>query len=399
MNNKTILVTGAKGFLGREIAKRLLVSGHQLRLLVRNNGYTANAVEDYVRDVYANEALNETFLNNVEIFEGDITSEFLGLDESVYNRLCFEVDEVFHCAAATCFESQLGNELMTVNVGGTENVLRFVRSGKKKEFHYISTAYVVGKGKDVVYEKEVNKEPQFNNGYEESKYIAEKAVIKYAKENAIPFRIYRPGIIVGDSNTGFTRKFDNLYLFAKVLHNIKNSYLNHRRENLNRYEKDTYFKDKGANITIRVPGDPDALVNLVPIDYVADAIVAISEKNNTIGNIFHITNPNPPKLNELKDSFISVLEIKGVNISIEKEIEREQLDTIEKLFLRQTKTYYSYLFSNLRFDCSNTHDVLEGTGIVCPVIDRDLIKLLLDYAISHSWREREPESLQKVETC
>ena len=148
---------------------------------------------------------------------------------------------------------------------GTENMLQFANSGKQKRFHYVSTAYVAGKQSGVIYENEMVNEPLFNNEYERSKFVAEQLVSKYAKNSNIPYTIYRPGIIVGDSRTGATCKFDNLYLFVKVLFNIKNSFYKHRSGDSN-------------DFAIRVPGDPEALINLVPIDYVADAIVAIFRK-------------------------------------------------------------------------------------------------------------------------
>ncbi len=387
--NKVILVTGATGFLGGAITKRLLVLGYELRLLIRKRHRNRSITEDFIANNHINESLYDSFLDNVEIFEGDITSEGLGLGEDVYKKLCSEVDEVFHCAAATHFENQRAGELMMVNVNGTENLLRFANSAKQKRFHYISTAYVAGKREGVIFEDELDEEPQFNNEYEKSKFVAEQMVVQYAKDNAIPYTIYRPSIIVGDSRTGFTCKFDNLYLFSKVLLNIKNDYVNRQRQD---------STDQDGNVTIRVPGDPNARVNLVPIDYVADTIVAISRKREAIGKILHIANPNPPVLNELRDYLMSVLEIKGVDISIEGQMEHKRLSTIERLFLRQTRTYYPYIFGKLRFDCSNTQDALKGTGINCPAITHDLIKTLLDYAISHNWGERRLATSKIVET-
>ena len=403
--NNVILITGANGFLGSTITKKLLLSGSKLILLIRASGGNENIFEDFIQNNHKpanghngiDELIHYRFLNsNIEIIKGDITSDNLNLDQDMYDRLCYEVDEVFHCAAATHFEKQRADELMLVNVGGTENILQFANSGKKKRFHHVSTAYVVGKGNSIYYEKKVDKEPLFNNEYERSKYIAEQLVLNYAEQNAIPYTIYRPSIIVGDSKTGHTRKYDNLYLFAKVVSNIKNIYSNRHKENLN--ELVNKSSDNGRK-KMRVPGDPNASVNLVPIDYVADAIVEISEKKEAVGRIFHIVNPKPPILGELRDSFVSILGIKGINLSIKGEIEDKNLNTIERLFLRQTKTYYPYLFSGLRFDCTNTLKALKGTGISCPIIDHDLLKLLINYAILHKWGERKPTALQEVETC
>jgi thioester reductase-like protein len=325
------------------------------------------------------------FLSNVEIFEGNITSRDLGLEEEDYKRLCCEVDEVFHCAAATHFEEQRVGELMVVNVEGTKKMLQFANSGKQKKFHYVSTAYVAGKQNDIVYENElVDEEPLFNNEYERSKFIAEQVVIKYARDNEIPYTIYRPSIIVGDSKTGATCKFDNLYIFMKVLCNIQKSFINHESEGLN-------------DITVRVPGIPDALINLVPVDYVADAIVVILKAKESVNKIFHITNPYPPELDELRDLLMPVLGIEGINVKIDGQMEHKHLSTMERLFLRQTRTYYSYLFSRLRFDCRNTQSVLESTGIICPAITRGLVNVLVDFAISHNWGDEKQTESQKVE--
>lgn len=385
--NKTVLITGANGFLGGAIARRLLVLGYELRLLIRKRQRNRSIIENFIQNNHLDEPQNSLSLDNAQIFEGDITSGCLGLSEVVYKKLCLDVDEVFHCAAATHFDKRRANELINVNINGTENMLRFATTGRHKRFHYISTAYVAGKQKGVVFEDELDNEPQFNNEYERSKFATEKMVVQYAKENVIPYTIYRPSIIVGDSSTGFTSKFDSLYLFVKVLLNIKNSYLNHQRQVL---------KDQDRNITIRVPGYPNAIVNLVPIDYVADAIVAISGKSDTCGKIFHIVDPNPPTLNELRDLLMSALDIKGVDLSIDGQMEHKHLSTMERLFLRQTRTYYPYIFSKLEFDCSNTQDTLKDTGISCPAISLDLIKILLGYAISNNWGERKIAAPRKI---
>ncbi len=407
---KIIFVTGSTGFLGGAITRRLLVSGYRLRLLIRkrDNDTSPNSFgrESTIKELILENQLNECltgqrsmtddragtdeslydlFLSNVEIFEGNITSRDLGLEEEDYKRLCCEVDEVFHCAAATHFEEQRVGELMVVNVEGTKKMLQFANSGKQKKFHYVSTAYVAGKQNDIVYENElVDEEPLFNNEYERSKFIAEQVVIKYARDNEIPYTIYRPSIIVGDSKTGATCKFDNLYIFMKVLCNIQKSFINHESEGLN-------------DITVRVPGIPDALINLVPVDYVADAIVVILKAKESVNKIFHITNPYPPELDELRDLLMPVLGIEGINVKIDGQMEHKHLSAMERLFLRQTRTYYSYLFSRLRFDCRNTQSVLESTGIICPAITRGLVNVLVDFAISHNWGDEKRTELQKVE--
>ncbi len=405
---KIILVTGSTGFLGSVVTRKLLAFGYKIRLLIRKRDNDTSLIpfgrESLIKELIlgnmldeclpeqrnvvggrldTGESLYELFLSNVEIYEGDITYNDLGLEKEEYSKLCYEVDEVFHCAAVTHFEMQGADEHVVVNIKGTEHLLQFANSVKQKRFHYISTAYVAGKQNCTIYENEMVEGPLFNNEYERSKFVAEQLVIEYAKSNDIAYTIYRPGIIVGDSKTGATCKFDNLYIFAKVLFNIGNSFTKHKREGLN-------------DVTIRVPGDPDAKINLVPIDYVADAIVAILRKRESIDKIFHITNPNPPTICELRDLLLPVLGLKGVNVKIDGELEQKQLNTMERLFIRQTKSYYSYLFSKLRFDCSNTQEILKGSGVICPAMTEELVKVLVDFAVSHNWGEGKRTVLQKV---
>jgi len=116
-----------------------------------------------------------------------------------------------------------------------------------------------------------------------------------------------------------------------------------------------------------------------------------------INKIFNITNPNPPKLSALRDLLLPVLKINGINVKIDGQMEHKYLSAIERLFLRHIKAYYSYLFSTLQFDCRNTQSVLESTGIFCPAITRDLVKVLVDFAISHNWGDGKQTKLQGVE--
>ncbi|MBT6045814.1 MAG: NAD-dependent epimerase/dehydratase family protein, partial [Candidatus Scalindua sp.] len=194
---KTILVTGSTGFLGSAITQRLLVSGCKLKLLIRKRDNDSSQIsyvlESLLKElILGNQSdedlqyqcrvvgegsnkdklLQELFISNVEIYEGDITSRGFGLETQEYTRLCNEVDEVFHCAAVTHFEMQGADEHMVVNVKGTENVLQFANSGKQKRFHYISTAYVAGKQNGIIGENKMVNEPLFNNEYERSKFVA-----------------------------------------------------------------------------------------------------------------------------------------------------------------------------------------------------------------------------------
>ncbi|MDR4506285.1 MAG: SDR family oxidoreductase [Candidatus Scalindua sp.] len=396
---KKFLITGGKGFLGSAVVKRLLALGYELRLLIRP-GSEKTSFYDYLQKNCHGNFFNERVFYNLEIYEGDITAPFLGLGQDAYNRLADETDEVLHCAAATHFESSRAAELKAVNVHGTENMLRFAASGRTKRFHYISTAYVAGRQNGTVYEEgDLVNVPVFNNEYEKTKFFAEKWVIEYSRNNAIPYTIYRPSIIVGDSRTGFTCKYDNIYTFAKAMSNLRNGHLT--GEMSRRYRRDGTLPGEvlESAAPVRVPGDPDAFVNLVPVDYVADAIIEILSKRETIGKIFHIVNPDPPTISELRDLLISILEIKGIRLIIDGKMDGKRLRSQERLFLRQTRTYYSYLFNKLRFDSTNTRVALQDTNIQCPAISHDIVKILMEYALFHDWGGRKNTSGKEPVPC
>ena len=93
---------------------------------------------------------------------------------------------------------------------------------------------------------------------------------------------------------------------------------------------------------------------------------------------------------------MALLEIKSMHVKIDRELEKQSLNTVEKQFLRQTKTYYSYLFSKLRFDDSSTQEILKDTDIICPAMTKELVAVLIDFAVSHNWGEENRTELQKI---
>lgn len=281
-NHKTILLTGATGFLGSELLKRFILLNYDINLLVRTNNYTdlEERKIQILRQIGL-DANNDSLLSKkIILFEGDITSNNPGLNNYDLKQLIENVDEVFHCAAATKFSGLSREYLLNTNYKGTKNILEFCVSGYKKHLHYISTAYVAGEKKGIVYENELDKSSGFRNYYEESKYLAEKAVHKCAATHNLPFTIYRPSVIIGDSQTFFTVNFDSIYIFSRILFFLKRKYeLMSKR---NGYSANNQLKTFGIdkvdgiyNIPIRIPANPKATLNLVPVDFVINTIISI----------------------------------------------------------------------------------------------------------------------------
>lgn len=161
----------------------------------------------------------------------------------------------------------------------------------------MSTAYVAGTRRNTVFEHELEKNQTFNNNYEKSKFYAEKFLRQFIAQHNIPTTIYRPSIIIGDSRTGFTCNYDNMYVFGKGLDRLKNY-------EILKNNKGTRWSSRnniGYSPSLRMPGDRYATINLVPVDYVTQAIVTISRQEQSINKTFHIVNPSPPTLGELAE--------------------------------------------------------------------------------------------------
>jgi thioester reductase-like protein len=226
-----VLLTGATGFVGKEILSRFLERGDRLvYALVRADNDHAAAERLPAHDRLAAVA-------------GDIEQPGLGLARETAERLREEVTTVVHCAASVSFDLPL-DESRRVNVDGTRHVLELARSCTRLErFSYVSTAYVAGEPPGVFREDQLDVGQRFRNPYERSKFEAE---LMLRREGAgLPLQILRPSIVVGDSSTGRTSSFNVLYGPLKAY-------------------------ARGA--VPAIPARRDAPVDVVPVDYVADRV-------------------------------------------------------------------------------------------------------------------------------
>jgi thioester reductase-like protein len=210
----------------------------------------------------------------IEVVAGDITDRRLGLDEATYDRLAGRATHVFHLAAI--YNLAVPLEVATrVNVEGTGNVLDFCRAATSLErLVYVSTAYVAGTRTGIVYEHELVMGQDFKNHYESTKFQAEVWVQQAMKD--IPTTIIRPAIVVGDSKTGETEKFDGPYYLLRAI------------------SRSLKFRQPPIQF-----GRGDAKFNVVPVDYVVDAMVAAAFDDATLGETLHLVDPDPLSSAEL----------------------------------------------------------------------------------------------------
>ncbi|WP_316745405.1 SDR family oxidoreductase [Streptomyces sp. MK7] len=227
----TVLVTGAGGLLGAEVTARLTAAGHRVLALLHGTG-----------DIVRNDGTRLTpWPGTLVPVTGDVTRPGLGLT-AAEGHLARTADRIVHCAAVTDFG--LPEERYdSVNVHGTRHVLDLALAGRTPLVH-LSTAYVCGERDGTVREDELDTGGRPGNGYERSKLTAE-TLVHEAAADGLPVTVVRPSIITGAARTGRIRDFKTVYPVLKVF---------------------------TSGLVRSAPGHYDAVLDLVPVDHVADLV-------------------------------------------------------------------------------------------------------------------------------
>lgn len=271
-----VLLTGATGFLGTWVARELINKGCTFYALVRSQK-SLNAQMRLKRLWHHDSALFPAIGTQIIPVDGDITLPNLGLTQNAHELLSSTIDAIVHTAADVSINRTVAQTRAT-NVDGTRNILTFASALNAahplKRFVHVSTAYVAGTQSGLILESDFSA-PGFNSPYEQSKFDAEALVHEAAKQ--FPVSIMRPTQIVGDTQTGEIFTFNTVYYPLKM-----------------------YLKGKLRIIPTR----PDAKLSIVPVDYVAQAIVAALEDEDAAGKTFHVTLPreSQPSVEELIDA-------------------------------------------------------------------------------------------------
>lgn len=279
----TVFLTGFPGFLGSALVERLLDRDRRVACLVQPK-YREDAerrAAELVGDerVAGGDDPADDWAKRIDLYEGDITEPDLGLDAADREHLQDAVDEVFHLAAV--YDLGVSRTVgEAVNVRGTEHVLDFAEGiDDLRRFQYVSTCYVSGRHDGVFTESDLDVGQSFNNHYEATKFEAEVAVQEQMDEG-LPTTIYRPAIVVGDSRTGETEKYDGPYYLVRFL-----------------------LDQPGVAALPRTPGAGDCEVNVVPREYVVDAIDHLSARSKSEGEVYQLCDPNPPTVAEMTAAF------------------------------------------------------------------------------------------------
>jgi long-chain acyl-CoA synthetase len=351
----TILLTGT-GTLGRELLLVLLrTTAHRIAMLMRDRGRQPALVR--AEALFARLELTAEERARVEVVAGDVVLPDLGLAADMCQRLTRHVHTIVHTAAVT---SLTADRVLceTVNVGGTVNVLRLaaraMAAGALKRFVHVSTALVAGSGSHgLVGEGDLSPSAVHSNHYEWSKYDGER-VVRAAMRAGLPAVICRPGMVVGETQTGRTRDFHVIYPLIRLM---------------------------AAGHITRFPATPSAAVHLAPIDFVVDGIARAIDTPWAAGETFHLTAPVPPTVAELFacDAFFPRAAARPRLVAPEA-FDLAGCDRRERDLLESVSFCFPYFDSRLSFDTQNA-----GRLVALPVTDGVFLDRLGHYAVESGY--------------
>jgi nucleoside-diphosphate-sugar epimerase len=326
---KDIFITGASGFLGRNLLRAFAdTSDDHFFLLVRSPqaerliGHHLSGIEE----------------SRFSFVRGDITEPVCGVLDTHRHRLGQSVREVWHVAASTSFDATKGAEITAANIGGTRNVLTLCQDFRRLErFFHISTAYVCGTEQGSIPEGPFTRPRQFKNPYEETKYDGETMV----RASGLPFVVIRPSIVVGDSRTGDAGG-DSRMLYGYLLA-LYNAALHHFGGSDTFAERFCQGGDTHASLDVRLPGDPDVTRNVVTADDVLSLCLGIRGCAGS-GQTFNVVNPRNIRGETITDCAQRALNINGFRlVPTLRRADLRRDHGVEKAAYRFTRPFWPYM--------------------------------------------------------
>jgi len=344
-------LTGFPGFIGRRLAGWLLDAEPELRLIV--------LVEPRMMDA-AQATAAAIAPERIELVAADIAEPRLGLGGDDYDRLRAQARRVYHLAAIYNLAVPL-EVAQRVNVEGTGNVVELCAAAERLErLAYVSTAYVAGLRTGIVYEHELALGQGFKNHYESTKFQAEVWVREWMAR--VPITILRPAIVVGDSRTGETQKFDGPYFILRVIAEAER---------------------RGQPIPNF--GRSEAPFNVVPVDFVVGAIAAAAADPAASGETLHLVDPEPLTAAELTRVLASEYVGHGPRTRrIPPRLAEAslRLPAVRERLGRVPRESIPYLNHPVRFDTRRAVAVLEPHGLVPPPF-RDYAAAMVSFFRQH----------------
>ena len=349
-------VTGATGFIGRHLVERLLDREGDIFVLVREGS------EDKLERLRA--AAGDK-ADRIKPVKGDISEPSLGLSDE--DKAALQgVEHFFHLAAIYDMTASDEERNRRLNVLGTQNAVDLANELGAKHLHYASSIAVAGEHDDIFTEDDFDVGQKLTHPYHQTKFEAEKLVRQQAK---VPWRVYRPAIVVGDSRTGEMDKIDGPYYFFKAIQKV-------------RHALPEWFPLVGLEV---------GRTNIVPVDYVAAAMDHIAHLDGVDGQAFHLVNPKMQKVGDVMNTFAGAGHAPHMVMRVDKRMtdmlpkgvlsyamKLPALKDIRRSVLADMGVpdeVLDYVALKPKFDARDTKRALEGSGIEIPPLESYAEKL------------------------
>lgn len=369
MLSRYTLLTGATGLVGRYLLRDLLSAGHRLAVVVRPTAKetAAQRIESILQQW---EKELQVQLPRPVVMTGDLNQPGLGLSLADRRWAAAHCDRIFHNAASLTFHGQdRAKEPWLTNLTGTEEMLKLCRELHLADLHYVSTAYVCGNRQDRIYEHELDVGQGFRNDYERSKLEAETRVRN--ADFLDQLTIYRPAVISGDSETGYTSTYHGLYVYLKFVSVL----LRHVEPDANGV--------RHTPVRLRMSGDERR--NIVPVDWVSSVMQRLFETEAAHGGTYHLAPSDPLTPRQLIEWACQYYKSEGVEF-LGPEANIDNPNELEQMFDSSLSIYASYDTTDPDFDTTECRKFTAD--LPCPAIDRDVMFSYIQHGEQDRWGNR-----------
>jgi len=347
---RTAFVTGATGFIGRFLVSNLLKRKSQVHVLVRKDSTKKLS--------QIGEAMGWDMKRIVPV-TGDLSKPKLGLTATQITALKGKIQHFFHLAAIYDLTADADSQKLA-NIGGTKYALELAAVIKAGCFHHTSSIAAAGLYPGVFREDMFDEAEGLKDPYLKTKHESEGLV---RKQSAVPYRIYRPSMVVGHSKTGEIDKIDGPYYLFTLIKKI--------RQTLPQWMP-----------TLGIEG---GRINVVPVDFVADAMDHIAHKKGLDGHCFHLVDPEPMRFGELMNTFARAAHAPEMTMRLDARMFAfipapmrmaiTNLPPVKRLTsmilrdLKIPKSTLEFITYPTRFDTREAERALKGSKISVPPLD------------------------------